>query len=296
MSARLAGAALLLLAGCAATPPSTASAPAEQRDWAAACADNDDWDKPSPPFRIAASTFYVGTCGISAILVTSPEHGHVLIDSGTEAGADVVLANIEALGFDVREVRYIVTSHEHFDHVGGIAKLQQMSGAQLVTSAPAAPVMRSGSAAPDDPQFGVLDAIAPARVDRIIADGQVVELGGRRVTAIATPGHTPGALSWAWRDDANGSPVTIVYADSLSPVSGDEYRFSDHPALLADYRAALQRVAGLECDVLLTPHPSASGMRDKLLAGDLRSGTNCRDYAAAISERLDARLAEEAVR
>ena len=296
MSARVASMALLLLAGCAASPPSREAAAPEQNDWAAACADNDEWDKPGPPFQLAASTYYVGTCGISAILVTSQEDGHVLLDSGTDAGADVILANIKALGFEVGEVKYILTSHEHFDHVGGIARLQQLSGARLVTSVPAASVMRSGKAAPEDPQFGVLDDFAPARVDRIVSDGEVVEVGDHRITAVATPGHTAGALSWTWQDEASGTPSTIVYADSLSPVSADQYRFSDQPAHVEAYRAALQRVAALECDILLTPHPSASGMRKKLLGGDLRSGMNCKDYAAAIGERLDARLAEEAAR
>jgi metallo-beta-lactamase class B len=87
---------------------------------------------------------------------------------------------------------------------------------------------------------------------------------------------------------------TIVYADSLSPISSGDYRFSDHPDYVAAYYAGLDRLAELDCDILLTPHPSASGMRDKLIAGDLTAGPTCRDYAEGIRTRLDARLAEEA--
>lgn len=262
--------------------------------WPQACEDFDEWDKPGPPFRIAGSdSYYVGTCGIAAVLIDSGD-GLILIDSGTSGGADVVLANVAALGFDPADIKLILTSHEHFDHVGGIAKVQQASGAQLVTSAAAAKVFASGKPARDDPQFGILDDVTPARVNRVVSDGEVVELGAKRLVALATPGHTPGALSWQWQECGDqGQCRSFVYADSLSPVSSDSYRFSDHPDYVAAYRAGIARVAALDCDVLLTPHPSASAMRDKLLGEGIASGMNCAQYAASITARLDARLAEE---
>src|SRR5688500_15956680 len=104
--------------------------------WAAACKDSDDWARPAPPVRIHANTYLVGTCGISVILVTGSD-GHVLIDGGTEKGAEVIAANIRALGFRLEDVRFLLHSHEHLDHVGGTARLQQLTGATLVASAPA---------------------------------------------------------------------------------------------------------------------------------------------------------------
>ena len=262
--------------------------------WPQACEDFDEWDKPGPPFAIAGSkSYYVGTCGIAAILIDSGD-GLILIDSGTNPGADVVLANIAALGFDPMNVKLILTSHEHFDHIGGVAKIPQATGAQLVTSAGAAEVFSSGEASSDDPQFGILDGVKPARVDRVVSNGDVVELGNKRLVAIDTPGHTHGALSWTWQDcDEEGTCRSFVYADSLSPISNESYRFSVHSDYLAAYRAGIARVAKLDCDVLLTPHPSASEMRDKLIAGEMTSGMNCAQYAASITTRLDARLAEE---
>ena len=295
MFARVAVAALLL-GSCAAAPaPEAPSAPPTAR-WADACEDWADWDKPGPPFLIHGQTYYVGTCGIAAILVVGPE-GHTLIDGGTEAGADLIAANIRALGFDPADVDTLLTSHEHHDHVGGIARLQQLTGAALVTSAAAAPVLRGGTADPADPQAGLHEPLAPANVDHVLEmrGGESRILAAGEFRAIATPGHTPGALTWQWRSCDGGEPCrTIVYADSLSPVSRDGYRFSDHPEYLRAYRAGIARVAALECDILLTPHPSASGLRERLLAGDSTRGMNCRDYAESIAARLDARLAEEA--
>lgn len=266
---------------------------ADQLRWAETCDDWDDWDKPGPPFQVIGNTYYVGTCGISAILITGNE-GHILIDGGTEGGARVVARNIEALGFKLSDVKILLHSHEHHDHVGGLADLQRMTGARLLASSEAAPVFRSGTASADDPQFAEHSRLPPARVDGIVRDGDVVKLGNLELHAIATPGHTPGALSWFWTSWQSDDVVTtIAYADSLSPISSDGYRFSDHPEYVAAYRAGLDKLAAIECRPLLTPHPSASGMRAKVL-GEGGTRSPCSDYAAGIEVRLDERLYEEA--
>ncbi len=173
-------------------------APIEQSGplWAATCKDWDDWDKPAPPVRIHANTYLVGTCGIAAILVAGDE-GHVLIDSGTEAGADLVAANIRALGFRLQDVRFILTSHEHHDHVGGVARLLQLTGATLVTSESAARVFTTGTADPADPQAGLHGPFPAATAGRIVKHGDRVRLFDIELTAVATPGHTPGRIELA---------------------------------------------------------------------------------------------------
>jgi len=262
--------------------------------FAAACKDWDEWDKPAPPVRIHANTYLVGTCGIAAILVTGSD-GHILIDAGTEAGADLVADNIRRLGFRLEDVKFLLHSHEHLDHVGGMARLQQLTGAKLVASTAAAAVFQTGAAGPGDPQAGMHPPFRAARVDRVIQDGETVRLRGLALTATATPGHTPGALTWHWISCDGAICREIVYADSLTPVSRDDYRFSDHPAALAAFRASIARIAALDCDVLLTPHPSASDMIDRLAGrAPLENRNACRDYAAELTKRLGERLAKEA--
>src|SRR5215213_9142157 len=234
--------------------------------WALACEKSDDWNKPAPPVRIQANTYLVGTCGISSILITGTD-GHILIDGGTEEGADLIARNIRELGFRVQDVRIILHSHEHLDHVGGIAKLQRMSGATLIASAPAAKVFATGAASPDDPQAGMHQPFPAASVGRVIGDSQEVRLGNLMLTAMATPGHTPGALSWRWVSCDGGVCRTIVYADSPTAVSRDDYRFSDHPDYLAAYRRSIAKIAASPCEILLTPHPSASKTRERLALG-----------------------------
>jgi metallo-beta-lactamase class B len=262
--------------------------------FARACKEWDEWDRPAPPVRIHGNTYYVGTCGISAILITGKD-GHVLIDSGTEAGADLIAANIRRLGFALSDVRTLLHSHEHHDHVGGMARLQQLTGASVVASADAAPVLRSGRAGPGDPQLGMNPAMSPVPVARVVRDGEKVRLGAIQLTAFETKGHTQGALSWQWVSCEGGVCRTLVYADSLTPVSRDDYRFSDRPEVVQSFRASIARIGELECDILLTPHPSASDMRVRFAAGQtLLDPQGCKSYAAALTKRLDERLAKEA--
>lgn len=291
------------LAACAVTVPLQAThtqverpiAPVEAAGpaFAAACTQWDDWDKPAPPVRIHGNTYLVGTCGISAILITGSD-GHVLIDAGTEAGADLIARNIQRLGFRLQDVKLLLHSHEHFDHVGGTARLQQLTGAQLVASQNAAAVFATGVPGPGDPQAGMHEPFPSARVDGVVADGEVVRLGELALTAIQTKGHTHGALSWQWVSCDGGACRTIVYADSLSPVSRDDYRFIDHPGALEAFRNSIERVGALDCDILLTPHPSASRMVDRLAGrAPLFDAQACRAYSASLAGRLDERLAKE---
>ena len=271
-------------------------APIEQAgpQWAKACGDSTDWDQPAPPVRIHGNTYLVGTCGISSILIVGDE-GNVLIDGGTEKGAEVIAANIRSLGFKLKDIRYLLMSHEHFDHVGGIARLQQLTGATLVTSAPAEQVLNTGVPGTDDPQGGMHKPFRAANVGRVIGDGGDVRLGNIRLFAMTTPGHTPGALSWRWESCDGGVCRTIVYADSLSPISRDDYKFSDHPAYLAAYRDSIAKIAASRCEILLTPHPSASDMKQRMTGKEkLFDPEGCKVYAASLSKRLDDRLAKEA--
>ena len=230
--------------------------------WAAQCNGSDDWNKPAPPVGIHGNSYLVGSCGISSILIVG-DQGDILIDGGTEEDADLIAANVRSLGFRVQDIRFILNTHEHPDHIGGIAQLQRMSGAMVLASPAAAKVLETGVPNPDDPQAATLKRVPIATVGRIIEDNQEIRLGNLMVKAIATPGHTPGAMSWRWVSCGGGVCRTIVYADSLTPVSSPNYRFSDHPAYLAAFRASIAKIANSPCEILVTPHPSASNMPQK---------------------------------
>lgn len=274
--------------------PRTVEPSADGAKLTKACKGRDGWAEAAPPAKLFGNTWYVGTCGISAILVTGTD-GHVLIDGGLPEAAPLVLANIAAAGFKARDVRWILSSHEHFDHAGALAALQRAIGARVAALPAAAQVLETGEADPEDPQFGGLDAFPAVRVDRHLADGEHVAVGKLSLTAHATLAHAAGSTSWTWRAcDEQKQCLTVAYADSASAISAKGYRFTDHPARVEAVRNGLDRIATLPCDLLVTPHPGASDLFARLSgAAPLVDPAACRTYAATAKARFETRLSEE---
>ncbi|MBO9519014.1 MAG: subclass B3 metallo-beta-lactamase [Porphyrobacter sp.] len=286
--------AALLASSCA---PAAAGTPLPEgvtvEQFLAQCQDKDGWSDPAPPVRLFGNVYDVGTCGIVSLLVVGNE-GHVLLDGATPEAAPLIAANIQRLGFKLDEVKWIVTSHEHFDHVGGVAELQRLTGAKLAARAEQRQALETGVVGQTDPQAGMHDPFPKARVDRIMTDGETLALGDLALTLHATPGHAPGSTSWSWRSCEGDTCRSMVFADSISAVSSDNYRFSNHPDYVAAFRASLDKIAALDCDILITPHPAASTLYERL-AGEapLASKEACRNYADFGRERLEARLQTE---
>jgi metallo-beta-lactamase class B len=258
-----------------------------------------EWNAPQKPFRIFANTWYVGPHGLSSILVDTGQ-GLALFDGGLPESAPLIEAHVRALGFRVRDIRWILNSHAHVDHAGGIAALQAASGAQVLASRDGVRELALGGADRDDPQYGAIPDYTAVRDVRVVPDGGAVRLGDVVVTAHYTPGHTPGSASWTWTSCEGARCLRMVYADSLSAISAPGFRFVDHPAHVAAFRSAIATVAALPCDVLLTPHPGASGFWEKVArrtsdtdVAPLVDAGACRAYAAAATKALDARLAAE---
>jgi metallo-beta-lactamase class B len=219
-----------------------------------------EWTAPQEPVRVYGNSYWVGTRGLGAILITS-DSGHVLIDGTVPEAVPLIAANIRAAGFKVEDIRLILNSHVHFDHAGGIGELAKMSGAVVAASASSAKVLESGRSGPDDPQFGVVPPIATARGVRVVKDGEVNRVGTIALTAHATPGHTPGGTSWSWQSCEGERCLELVYADSLTPVAADGFRYTaskDYPQALADFERSYKTLGSLTCDILITPHPGAS--------------------------------------
>jgi metallo-beta-lactamase class B len=175
--------------------PSSANHPATLSE---ACKGRDGWSDKAPPVRVFANTFMVGTCGITALLITTPK-GHFLIDGATDEAAEGIAANIRALGFDPKDVRTLLITHEHLDHAGGIARLKAITGAKFAVRELARAAMETGQAQHDDPQHGLLPAFPSVKADQVITDGQVLRIGNQAITVMATPGHTPGGTSYTWK-------------------------------------------------------------------------------------------------
>ena len=260
-----------------------------------------DWLAAQEPVRLLGNTYYVGTRGLASILITSDE-GHVLIDGGLMDSAPLIAANIEKLGFKLEDVRTIVHSHAHYDHVGGIAELQRLTGAEVVASKAGAEALRRGRGGPDDPQFEVGEAFPAIEHVTVIHDAETLQVGHVAITGHYTPGHTPGGMTWTWYSCEKLKCANFVYADSLTAVSDDSFRYSGgkrYARAMADFRWSFYIVRNLFCDILLTPHPDASDMWGRLKARDagkqdaLFDTGACRAYSNRARRAFDERIARE---
>ena len=282
----------LLLAACAATHDAAKAQAAANA--ASACSDDAGWSDPTPPRKIFGNSWFVGTCSISAVLVTSPD-GHVLIDAATEQAAPSVEANIRALGFRVEDIRVILNTHEHNDHAGGIARLQRDSGARVLARAIAAEALQAGHADRRDPQFESSDGFPPVANVSVLADGDSVRVGPLQLRNLPSPGHTAGGSGWAWRSCEGAQCRDIVFADSATALSDKAYRYGEHPQFVAAFRAGLDALGSLPCDILITTHVQTSDLLARLDGkAPLVDPRACRAYAANARANLDLRLAKEA--
>jgi metallo-beta-lactamase class B len=251
------------------------------------CAECDGWNKPHEPFKIFGNTYYVGVEGIASVLITSGA-GSILLDGALPQSAPLIDANIRNLGFRTQDIRLILNSHAHYDHAGGIAALQRVSGATVAARAAGKAAIERGEPTPDDPQFAFgRDANAYPAVANVktVADGETLRVGDLAITAHAVPGHTPGATTWTWRSCEGARCWNIVYADSLNSVSAPGFRFSgdaSHPSIVEQFRRSIALVRDLPCDIVIPVHPVFP-----------LTPNGCRAYADGAAKRLDDRIAEE---
>jgi metallo-beta-lactamase class B len=262
-----------------------------------------EWNLPLAPFRVYGNTWYVGTAGLGAILITS-DKGHVLIDGGLPQSAPLIAANIRAAGFRLEDVQLILNSHTHYDHAGGIAALQRASGARVGASPAARRALEQGGPTEDDPQYAFgheHNDYAPVKNVFSVGDGETLRVGSLAITPHYTPGHTPGGTTWTWESCEADRCLNLVYADSLNSVSAPAFKFSADPARVAQFEKSMSRVEGLACDILLAPHPVFIALEPKLAAWKANPSVNpfigddaCRSYANGARQRLKQRLADEA--
>ena len=259
------------------------------------------WNQQQAPFRIFGNTYYVGVRGLSAVLVTSKD-GHVLIDGDLPQSAPRIAEHVQELGFKIEDVKLILNSHVHYDHAGGIAELQELTGAKVIASDIATKVLRTGKVDRNDPQFEILKAYPPVANVEALGARKSVNVGKLQLNVIHTPGHTPGGTSWSWRSCEGKRCSNMVYADSLNAVSDDSFKYSGderYPNAASDMEASIAALAAAPCDILIAAHPNLTSLwsvideHGKGDRGKLIDASSCKRYAAAGKERLDQRLADE---
>lgn len=285
----------LIILSCALLSPTLAFAAEPVLPQSKAYQTRDSWRQPVAPFRIAEHTWYIGTEGLSALLVKTPA-GAVLIDGGLPQAADMLLRHMADLGIAPHDLQLILHSHAHGDHAGPLAAIQRATGATLVSNAESAVLLARGGS--NDIHYGDQILFPPARADRLLQDGETIALGAIAFTVHFTPAHTPGSMSWTWTDMrlsqyGDGQPLRIAYVDSLS---APDYQLLDNPRfphIVDAYRQGFAAVRALPCDLLIAPHPDGVGWSPATTDAPHPKSMSCREYADAAELKFDAQLTQQ---
>lgn len=273
------------------------------------CSSCAEWNGPREPFKLFGNTYFVGTSGLSALLIVT-DQGLILVDGALTQSAPIIDANIRALGFRPSDIKYILTSHAHYDHAGGLHALQRYTRATVLASAASARAFALGYPVPEDPQYEGPNRDGFPKVEnvKVVAHNEATRLGATTVTPHYMPGHTPGATSWTWQACEGTTCLNIVYGDSLTSISNGTFRFTGsatQPSIVDSFRTSIHRMAALPCDILVTTHPQSSdfdaklkGRADKKLAagapGDpFVAPDECKALADRSMKQLDERVAAE---
>jgi metallo-beta-lactamase class B len=238
---------------------------------------NPDWHRPFPAFKIAGNLYYVGTADLAVYLINTPQ-GNILINSDFAEDVPLIHKSIEGLGFKYGDTKILLISHAHSDHDEGVGLIKRETGASLMVLDADVPAVES--TAPGRPG---------AHVDRVLHDGDTVELGGSRLTAHLTPGHTKGCTTWTMQvhEGTRTLNAVIIGSPNVNPgylLVGNK----DYPQIAQDYVKTFKVLKGLPCDFFLGAHGAYFGMKakyEKLKAGQANPLIDPEGYKAYVAER-----------
>jgi metallo-beta-lactamase class B len=253
--------------------------------------DNPEWTTPHAPFRVIGDVYYVGSKDLASYLITTPQ-GHILINSSLSSSVPLIKKSVEALGFNFKDVKILLISHAHWDHAAGSAEIKRLTGAKYMVMDADVPVVESGGKT--DFQYGgsAGSRFQPAKVDRVLHDGDEVKLGGVVLVAHKTPGHTKGCTTWTMTVKEGGRSYNVVIVGSPNVNAG--YKLvgnAAYPAIAEDYKLTFRTLRSLPCDVFLGAHGGYFGMEAKFARMGAGGGNPFIDpegYKGYVAEREQA--------
>lgn len=249
-----------------------------------------DWNEPFPPHRIAGNLYYVGSKGLSTYLITTPQ-GHILINSSFERTVPLIRTSVEKLGFKFTDVKILLASHAHSDHIEGSALVKELTGAQVFVMQGDEKVTESGG----EGQYMYKGGWKPVKVNRVLKDGDKVTLGGTTLTAVKTPGHTRGCTTWTMQVKEGDKTYNVVIVGSPNVNPGFQLvNNTTYPEMAADYAHTFKVLKAMPVDIFLGAHGAYYGMDEKykkLAAGAKENPfVDPKGYHAYIDDREKAYL------
>ena len=224
------------------------------------------WTRPFPGHRVIGNLYAVGTYDLGVFLITS-EEGHILVNTGLENSTAMIRSNIESVGFRLEDVKILLTMQAHWDHTAALAEIKQITGAQMWATAGDTRVLEDGGFS--DPHFGGRMSFRPIKVDKVVADGEVIEVGSTRLTVIETPGHTEGSSSYSLTVTEDGHEYSVVIAN-MGTINQGKRLIADptYPGVAEDFAKTFRRQKAMDVDVWVAAHGSQYGLHEKYRPGD----------------------------
>src|SRR5712692_1753884 len=244
-----------------------------------------DWYEPFPAHKVIGNVYYVGSKDLATFLITTPE-GHILINSGFERTVPLIQESVESLGFKMTDVKILLASHAHSDHVAGHALLQKVTGAKVLVMRGDNQVIASGG---KGQYLYTTSRWDPCKVDRVLEDRDEVKLGGVTLVARLTPGHTRGCTTWTWRVEDGGKKYDVVVIGSPNVNPGFQLvNNKDYPEIAADFAKTFAVLKSLPCDVFLGAHGGYYGMVERyelLKKGHANAFVNPEGYKEYVAQK-----------
>jgi len=242
----------------------------------------EDWTTPFSGHRVIANLYAVGTSGLGVFLITS-EDGHVLINTGLEDSTPLIRSNIESVGFRLEDVKILLTMQSHWDHTAALAEIKTITGAEMWATAKDARVLEDGGFS--DPHFGGKESFAPIDVDKIISDGDVIELGDIRLLVYEHPGHTEGSSSYSMQIREDGRDYDVVIAN-MGTINAGKKMLVDptYPGVADDFRETYIRQKAMDVDVWVAAHGGQYALHEKYQPGQAYSPDTFVDPDGFIAE------------
>ncbi len=226
---------------------------------------NPDWTRPFPGHRVIGNLYAVGTYDLGVFLITS-EDGHILINTGLEDSTPLIRANIESVGYRLDDVRILLTMQSHWDHTAALAEIKGITGAEMWATADDARVLEDGGFS--DPHFGGRVSFPPVEVDRIVSDGEVIELGDTHLRVHEHPGHTEGSSSYSMQVNENGRDYAVVIANMGTINEGKRLVVDPtYPGVAEDFARTYANQKAMEVDVWVAAHGGQYSLHDKYEPG-----------------------------
>ncbi len=224
------------------------------------------WSQDQKPFRIAGNLYYVGTYDLACYLINTPE-GHILINTGLQDSEPMIRKHIEMLGFKFADIKVLLATHAHYDHVGAMAKIKKITGAKLMANEKDAFMLADGGST-DYSMGGKGPLFEPVKADVLFHDIDTVNFGGMLVVALHHPGHTPGATSFLFDVRDENHTYRVLIANMPSVIVPKLAAVTSYPAIIKDYAYTFDAIKNLRFDIWLSSHASQFNLQSKHGTGD----------------------------